>query len=55
MFSNVGGQFEKNVVGLGERVGVMLPESIQLRFQHAAPRVAADLLAAATAADPMSG
>ena len=35
-----------------ERVGVMLPESIQLRVQHAAPRVTADLKATASAADP---
>ena len=36
----------------GERGGVMLRESIQLRVQHAAPRVAADLKATASAADP---
>ena len=36
----------------GERGGVMLPESIQLRVQHAVPQVAADLyIYAASSAD----
>ena len=45
----LGGSAGEAVCGGRERVGVMLPESIELRAQHAAPRVAAEISECASA------